>query len=476
MAAKPEVPLVVDLDGTLVKTDLLWESVIALIKTNPFLIFLIPVWLIAGRASLKTAIARRSQLNINHLPYFNKFLEFLKHEHERGRMLILATAADRSFADRIAADLGIFSEVLASGHGTNLKGRNKLRALVDRFGERGFDYAGNCPSDLSIWASANGAIVVNGSKRLVKQAQKLVRINGIFKGEASRVNSLVRALRPSHWSKNVLVFVPLLTAHKLATWKLFGESVCAFLAFGSVASAVYLINDLFDLEHDRQDPTKKCRPLAAGDLPIYAALIAVPVLLLISVGLSLVLPARFLFVIVVYFGLTSLYSLKAKKVVVLDVIVLALAYTARIFAGGTATGISISEWLLTFSMFMFLSLAFAKRVSELQRVDPGEQTGIKGRSYLGSDFQHLANIGSTTGYVSILVFALYINSPEVTTLYKYSPALWLIVPLLLYWIGRFWFLLLRGEISGEPLLFVMKDGLSYWIGFLVFCVMAIAAF
>lgn len=470
-----EVPLAVDLDRTLIKTDLLWESLCALLKQNPLATLLIPFWLCKGKAVLKRELAKRVRLDIASLPCNIPFVNFLREEHRRGRDLVLTTAADSSYAQQIADHLGIFSEVLASENGHNMKGRHKAKALEERFGTAGFDYAGNESVDLQVWKAANSAVIVNPPQGLVQRSRKIVPVTRIFQDQKDRLGAFLRALRIKQWVKNFLVFIPLFTAHDLENPHLLMQATWAFLAFSLMASSVYVFNDLMDLESDRLHPEKKSRPFASGDLSLAIGLGMIPVLVAGSFLVALLLPSGFLFLLGVYWLTNLAYSLFLKTFVLVDVFLLAFFYSLRVIAGGWATEILISKWLLAFSVFIFISLAFAKRVSELYTMRELHNDAAKGRGYLANDLEHLITQGSISGYLAVLVFAFYISSTEVTLLYRSPEALWLVCPLLLYWISRLWLWVSRRNIFEDPILFLLKDRQSYLIGLAIALVVFVAA-
>ena len=468
------VPLAVDLDGTLIKTDLLWESLLALLKRNFFLLFLTPVWLLKGRAYLKQEIARRIALDVTALPYNEEFLNFLREEHGRGRMLVLTTAADRVLAQNIADYLAIFAEVLASNGKQNLKRTAKRKALQDKFGNRGFDYAGNADDDLEVWAYSNAAVVVNAPTRVIRQTETIGRVTGVFAKTGNAPGALIRALRIKHWIKNLLIFVPLITSQELEKFDLILQAIYAFAAFSLIASSVYVFNDLCDLSNDRQHHEKRKRPFAAGELSLATGLVLVPLLLFIAILISLLLPLGFLSVSAGYFVLNLVYSLYLKKILLLDVISLAIFYTLRVVAGGLATGVIASNWLLVFSVFIFLSLAFAKRVSELHFLRDSHKEKTQGRGYISTDLEQLAYFGAASGYISVMVFALYVNSPNAKQVYTSSSMLWIVCPLLLYWISRLWLMVHRRQIPEDPIVFVFNDKVSWLVGLLVGIVLIVA--
>lgn len=469
------VPLVVDLDGTVVKTDTLLESLFILLKRKFLFAFILPFWLMKGKGFLKHQIAKHISLDVSRLPYNLELLAFLQKEHSKGRTLVLATAADYSIACKVADHLSIFSSVLASTPECNLKGLNKLKVLLDKFGEKGFDYAGNENVDLKIWTHANGGVVVNGSERLVKEARKVTNISHVFNCQRNKFGIFLKAIRIHQWVKNLLIYAPLILAHKVMDYSVWLNGLYAFSAFSILASSVYLLNDLLDIENDRHHHEKRYRPLASGDLSISAGIITAFLFFIAGITISLLLPLKFLFVLGVYYIITLAYSLYLKQVVLVDVITLALLYTTRIIAGGVATDVNISQWLLAFSVFIFTSLAFAKRYSELHNLRKSNKEASRGRGYFASDLEQLANFGTAGGYIAVMVLALYINSPEVKGLYKHPDAIWLICPLFLYWISRIWLFAHRGQMHEDPIVFAVKDRATYLIGLGVIGIIIIAA-
>ena len=469
------VPLCVDLDGTLMKSDLVWESLVRLLKQNPFSSLQVPFWLLRGRAFLKDRIAERVEVDVTTLPYHEAVVRFIRAEHEAGRPVILATASDHKLAQRVAEHFGCFKEVLASDGKTNLRGRNKAERLVERFGERGFDYAGNSSVDLPVWERARQAILVTGSSKLQAAARNRSTVSQVFDAPCALWRSMVQALRPHQWVKNLIVLVPLLTAHELSDVGLLAKGLLAMIAFSVCASAVYVLNDLLDLETDRHHPTKRSRPFAAGDLPLSLGLIACPVLLAASAVLAWQLSWSFAAVLGVYLLLTTSYSWRIKEVPLLDVFFLAGLYTIRLVAGHEATGIPYSFWLLVFSMFIFLSLALVKRFVELDSARRQSQPQIKGRGYAAGDLELVSSLGSSSGYLAVLVTALYVNSQEVRELYQHPALLLLICPLLLYWISRMWMIAHRGQMHDDPIVFALKDRVSYLVGALTLGVVWLAS-
>jgi len=459
-ASAPLPPLVVDLDGTLVETDLLIESIARLLRQEPLALFALPGWLLKGRAYLKRQIAQRVEIDPTLLPYRTALLDYVRAERDKGRSIVLATASDERFASQVAAHLKLFDRVLASDGVTNLSGAHKRARLVDQFGERGFDYVGNESRDLPVWSSARKAIVVNGSPRLLHAVARVAEYESAFDQRAARFSDYLSALRPEHWVKNILVFVPVFAAHQFFDPVLMARTVVAFVAFCCCASGGYLINDVLDLEADRRHPQKRLRPFASGRLPLAYALVMAPALIMLGFVLGALLSGVLLGVLALYLVLTLAYSLALKRVALLDILVLASLYTLRIVGGSAATAIPPSVWLLGFSMFLFTSLAFVKRYAELVLMRSVEGEHATGRGYVLSDAELLASKGTASGYAAVLVLALYIASGAVRTLYSRHELIWLVCPLLLYWLGYLWLVAHRGKMYHDPLVFALRDRTS----------------
>ena len=462
-----------DLDGTLIRSDMLWESVARLVRQSPLAALAIPFWWLKGRAHLKQQLAARVQVDAASLPYNEEFLDWLKEQKRNGRKLILATASDIAMAQPVADHVGLFDEVMASDGKTNLRHAAKLRALTEKFGERGFDYAGNSPVDLGVWAGTREAIVVHGTDRLAQRAARRTKVGKVFPNKPSGFAALAKSLRPHQWIKNLIVFLPVIASHRLTFWPLL-SAFGAFAAFCLCASGVYLLNDLLDLDADRRHPNKCRRPLAAGQLPISVALVAAPVLLLFSGIVAWQVTSGLMWLLAVYFIVTTAYSSYFKRVALLDVFILAGLYTSRLIAGHLATGIVYSAWLLMFSMFIFLSLALMKRFQELHSVRAQNGHEVKGRGYTAGDLELVTTLGLVSGFLAVLVLALYVNSEQVVKLYAHPTLLLLVCPLLLYWISRVWFLAHRGQMHDDPVAFAFKDWVSYFIGALTLVVMWLA--
>jgi 4-hydroxybenzoate polyprenyltransferase/phosphoserine phosphatase len=467
-------PLCVDLDGTLIRSDLLLETFILLLKRNPLYLFAVPLWLMRGKSYLKAQIAARVELNPAALPYDREFLEWLRTERDSGRSLWLCTAANERLAASVAAHLGLFDGVLASDTQVNLAGSAKGAMLADRFGERGFDYCGNERRDVAVWKHARGAIVVHADSSLEREAAKVAQTVRAFPYRSRTLRAVFKALRPHQWAKNVLVAVPVVAAHRMGESGEIAAAGLGFLAFCLCASSVYLLNDLLDLEADRAHPRKSRRPFAAGDLSLAVGLLLAPCLLLGAVILAAFLPPKFWLVLGTYYLLTCAYSFSLKGKVLVDALALAGLYTLRIIGGSAAVAVPLSFWLLLFSVFLFLSLAFVKRFAELDALRRQHRLRAAGRGYHVEDLSILQSLGTAAGYLSVLVLALYINSPDIQALYRQPKFIWMLCVLMLYWVSRVWMMAQRGQMHDDPVVFALKDRQSLAIGVLAAAAVALA--
>lgn len=480
--------LCVDLDGTLVKSDTLIDSTLVLARQHPALLMKIPGWLTEGKASFKRHITGSVALDVAHLPYNRELLQFLEQERARGRSIYLATAADEALAHRVADHLGLFDGVIASDGTNNLAGKNKLEAFRHRFGEN-FCYIGNAAPDVPLLKACHTPMVANPTSglRSALRREKIVPVR-TFSEKNSWLKAWFKALRIHQWAKNVLIFLPLLLAHALNTSAI-TASLMAFFAFGLCASATYIVNDLLDIEADRLHPRKRRRPFAAGDLSAVSGVMVIGLFLVVSFLMAVSIPwvelrlgssspgtnhflgfttpYSFLGWLGVYAVTTLAYSLRLKRAVLVDVIVLSGLYTIRILAGSAATGVEVSTWLGSFSIFFFLSLAFVKRFAELENLRERGGASAKGRGYHIADIEQLRSFGSASGYVSVAVLTLYISNLDAAQLYHHTKRLWLLVPVLLLWISRLWLQASRGELDEDPVVYAITDKRSLLLGVLV---------
>ncbi len=454
--ALDRVPLVVDLDDSLLRTDSLIESIFVLARKKPLSLFRLPIWRLRGAAYFKHRLAGAAMPDVHLLPYRADLLGYLREQKVLGRAVILATAADEKLAREIGGNIGLFDEMLASDGHTNLTGETKRDRLIAKFGMRGFDYIGNAARDLPVWSAARRALLVSPSSRLERKVAALAPLEKVLREPRSRWSDYMRALRPHHWIKNGLIFLPLALVHRILDPSLLGRAVLAFIAFNLCASSLYLLNDLLDLPADRRHPHKKERRLASGKMRLTHALVLMPLLSIGALLIAAQLGAGFLGVLVLYALLVNAYSLKLKDFVILDVLVLAVGYALRVAAGAFAVGIGISAWLLTFCVFLFFSLALIKRYAELVTTEsaPGASHA---RGYLGSDQPILVAQGIASGYLAVVVLALYTNTEISQRLHPGHDFFWGVCLVLLYWVSYLWMMAGRGRIRDDPVMFALSD-------------------
>jgi len=466
------LPLCVDLDGTLLRIDTLHESAFAAAFDDWRVLFRLPGWLAEGKAKLKAELAGRWRFDPATLPYNADLLEYIRAQREAGRHLVLFTAADRSIAEQVAEHLGLFDEVIASDGQTNLRGGSKAEALRQRFGAGGFVYAGNDSTDFPVWDSASEAVVVNAPGSVLRAARSRYQVAATVDDRGSTIRALVRAMRPYQWVKNLLCFVPAVAAGDFSAhgW-LTALGIAA--AFSLVASGIYILNDISDLAADRAHPRKSRRPFANGSAPIAAGLTLIPVMLLAGAVLGAVTngwPA-----LVVYLAVNLSYNFWFKEKRLIDVFALAALYTLRLFGGSLAGGYGMSLWLLAFSSFLFLSLAVIKRVSELRRLR-GSTSASRAprRGYTIEDIAILEMFGVAASFTSALVLSLYVQSDTASSNYGNPAMLWGSIPLLLFWQRRLWLSTSRGQMHDDPILFAVRDRVS-WAVFACLAVLVVMA-
>lgn len=468
-------PLVVDLDGTLIKSDILVETLLKYLKLDLFNIFRFIMLMFKGKSYVKQEIADNVDIDVSLLPYNQEVLDLITREKQSGREIVLATASNLKYAEQIAKYVNQFDVVIASDSNRNLASEEKANELVSRYGEYGFDYVGNSKADIKVWKKAENAIVVNPDRGVLSKAKVQNNVNTVIENRPSFIQTLLKALRIHQYAKNALIFVPLAASHQLFDLENITTAFVAFWMFSFCASTVYLLNDLLDLEDDRHHKTKCRRPFASGDLDVRFGVILCPAILSVVVAISLlILPMQFMGVLAFYYLATLLYSFKLKRMVMVDVITLATLYTIRIIAGSLALGLSLSFWLLAFSMFIFLSLALVKRYAELEELKLSGKNEARGRGYHPSDLELLSSLGASSGYLSVLILALYINDPKTAALYSEPMYIWLACPLLLYWISRTWMITHRGGMHDDPVVFALKDRVSQVVGGLFILVFGLA--
>jgi len=452
------VPLCVDLDGTLVRSDMLIESCLMLIRQQPGAIFKLPGWLLGGKANLKHQIASRVDFSAATIPYNQEVVEFIRQERSN-RQTVLVTGSDQRIADIVAEETDLFDCARGSDSEVNLTSKNKRDWLVEEFGENGFDYIGNDEDDLSVWPSSRNALVVSPSNGIAKTES--ISFSHVFDSHKTQFRDYLSLLRVHQWSKNGLILVPFVLDQRFGDWPATVAILLAFFAMSLLASITYIFNDMLDLQADRLNATKAKRALASGRVGLF---LGAKTMVVLAVGLFICmafLPMQFNLVLLSYLLLTLLYSFYFKQAVILDVCVIAALHTMRVIAGTVAIAATWSFWLLAFSMFIFFSLALAKRVAELMNLQKSGQEKTIGRDYRVADLPVLVASGVSTGFLSVLVVALYINSEKVSVMYSTPEILWLVCPVLMYWIGRLWMITSRGDMHEDPIIFAIKDRVSF---------------
>jgi 4-hydroxybenzoate polyprenyltransferase/phosphoserine phosphatase len=478
-APKSHPPLCVDLDGTLIKTNTLHEAILALVRTAPHYALLLPFWLLRGQAYLWHRLSRFVSLNVALLPYRPEVIDYLEREKRAHREITLISGAHHTVVERVARHLDLFDNWMGSDELSHLTGEKKLSVLVHLYGKKAFDYIGDSRADIPIWKESRRAVIAGPNLLLVAQLKKYTDSPDGYEHlqplDKPGIRSLLKAMRVHQWAKNLLLFAPIFLGHRFTEPALIFNALLGFAAFSLCGSAVYILNDLIDLEADRLHARKRNRPFAAGDLsPVTGALISA-LLLLGSFAFAMPLSQNFRATLGVYFAITLLYSLFLKEKLLLDVFVLASLYTIRVWAGGFSTGIEISHWATAFFMCFFLSLALAKRHSELM-VSAGAQEDkpLNRRGYRPSDIPFVLAYGCGSSLMSVLVIAIYLNSPDVSVHYRRPDLLWFVCPTLAYWSSRLWLLSTRGQLDEDPVLFAIKDKTSYVLGAIIATIVLIA--
>jgi 4-hydroxybenzoate polyprenyltransferase len=468
--------LFVDLDGTLVKTDTLHESLCGILSSKPHALRAVLVALLHGRASFKNAVASLCVPDARTLPYNVELLEFLRSEKSNGRRIYLATGANYRVARAIAEHLQLFDEVIASDSEDNRVGTHKLEKMAAIAGELGFSYAGNAPVDLKIWGSAKTAVLVSASASVNRRTGRVCRIERTFPARPLSAVTYLRTIRAYQWVKNLLLFLPVLPVlTRISPSQLLDVTLGAF-AFCFCSSAFYIVNDLLDLPFDRLHPTKCTRPLAAGIVSAAQGLRLAVVLLGAGLTLAALVSAQFVGIVLLYLAVTATYSLWAKRVVLLDVLLLAGLYTVRVLAGATALQLPLSFWILAFSMSLFVSLAFVKRYAEVRAVRLRDQECAAGRGYRSADLEIIETFGICAGLISVLVLGFYLDQTVAHVAFRHSYVLGLLCPIELYWIFRVWLRAHRGAMHDDPVVFALRDRVSRYLVVLGMAIVACAVF
>lgn len=462
--AKPlDLPLFVDLDGTLLQSDSLHESLCLLCKARPSLLLSMPAWLARGKAYFKACVAVHVSPDVAAWPFNDALLAWLRDQKAKGRRIVLATAANQAIAERVAAHLGLFDEVIASDDVNNRSGIRKFAAIQSAVGSDAFSYVGNHRKDLAVWRGARGAVLVGVPASVEAEVRRTTTVEAAFPRVRPGLGTYLRAIRVHQWLKNLLVFLPLLPVLGHLDGSLLVHAIATFFAFSFCGSAGYVFNDLTDLESDRRHPRKRARPFASGQLSITTGVSLLGVFLTLGLALAAVLSGQFLVVLLVYFVVTTLYSLHLKRIVIVDVIVLAGLYTLRVIGGAIATGLPVTFWILAFCVFLFLSLALVKRCAELRVMTDHVRKAAPGRGYQTDDLGVLQSLGVSSGLMSVVVLAVYITAPTTAQHFRQPDLIGLLCGVLLYWIGRVWIKAHRGEMHDDPVLFAARDRVTHYL-------------
>lgn len=459
----PGTPLVLDLDRSLIRCDVLHESAIAYLRLNPLGVFNLARWLMQGRAVLKRRLAERVSVDVESLPVNEELAAFAAAEKEKGRTVVLATATDVFLASAIARRFPFIDKVVASDGVTNMKGAAKAEKLAELFPD-GFCYAGDSAADLPVWRTARSVVTVEARRSVARQAVRDRPVEATFP-RPSMARAFAKSARPHQWAKNALVFVPLVLGGQLANPQAWAFSLIAFAAISVLASTTYFLNDLFDLPDDRRHWSKRSRPLASGRLPILYAVAALPIGFAVSFGLAAVVGLPAIAILAAYLALTVAYSMNLKRQPIVDAFTLAVLFTLRLGLGVVAAHVVMSPWLMVFSMFLFSSLSFAKRHTEVERMATLGELKVAGRGYLSSDGPLIMAMGVSSGLSAVMIMVLYlINDAFKAGLYGNPMWLWAFPPILFLWIGRIWLLCQRGELNDDPVAFAVRDRLSLMLG------------
>jgi 4-hydroxybenzoate polyprenyltransferase/phosphoserine phosphatase len=467
------VPLVVDLDGTLLRSDLLVETAFAHINANPLQLASMLRALRKGKAALKAVIAAGVNIDPPSLPYDKRVLDLIDEAKSAGRPVYLVSASNERYVRSIAEHLGVFDGWAASTESENLSSTLKANKLVKTFGKKQFDYIGNDRADFPVWSNARRSIAVHPSNSVRSRLTAIDPQADILEDPNRGLRRWMKLLRVHQWSKNALVFVPLVTSQRFDLWSVI-EAAIAFLAFSLVASSIYILNDVVDIEADRKHPSKMRRPLAAGTVPIFQALLIAPLMSVLGLASAIAISWRLAAVLVGYLLLTTAYSFFLKRKMMIDVVTLAALFTLRVAGGAAALAVPVSEWLLAFSLFIFTALALIKRYVELAARIDGDLPDPTNRNYRKSDLEIVASLAAAASFNAVTIFALYISSETVRALYRHPQALWLVCPILMYWLGRMLLMAQRRLIDDDPIVFALRDRNSILCLGLIILILALA--
>jgi 4-hydroxybenzoate polyprenyltransferase len=452
-----DIPLCVNCEYALLKTNIFHEAIFLLVKGNPLDIFRLPIWLLRGRSTLIQRVSEKIQINWRTVPLCERVVERVQAAQDGNRQVYLLTSMPKTWAHALAAVLADSKLIFTDQKNTVACIEATRSHLTDLFGMRGFDYIGDGRRDLPLCKSARRALIVTSDRTTIARANENSVVESVIPRDKAGPFTFLKMIRIHQWLKNFLIWVPLLASHRLTSVHSIGIATVAFVAFSFCASSVYVLNDLLDLESDRQHVRKRNRPIAAGKIPVNQALVIGMLLFVSAACLALRVSALFAITVGIYFVMTLAYSLRLKRQVIVDVMLLAALYTIRVVAGAVATIVVPSFWLLAFSMFLFLSLAMVKRYSEMLVTLAQDRQYAAGRGYSVEDMPVLLSLGVSVGIAAIVVLALYINDSSTSKLYPATIWLWPVPPLMLYWVSRVWMKARRGEMHDDPVVFAIRD-------------------
>jgi 4-hydroxybenzoate polyprenyltransferase/phosphoserine phosphatase len=452
-----DVPLCVNCESALLKVNINYEAIFQLIKKNILYALALPIWLLRGKSALMQHVSKVVRINWSIVPLCEPALEQMRAAHAEHRRVLLLTPMPNIWAQELADELGLAEVICIDENSRDASVENLKFRLAELFGEQGFDYIGDGRRDLPICKLARRVLIVTTNPAMIAWAKENASVVSVILRDGAGFFTFIKMIRVHQWVKNFLIWVPLLAAHRLSSLHDIGIGAIAFVAFSFCASSVYVLNDLLDLESDRQHVRKRNRPIASGKIAVNQALTIGLLLFITSVSVALQVSALFTMTLGIYFAMTLAYSLRLKRQVIVDVMLLAALYTIRVVAGAVATIVVPSFWLLALSMFLFLSLAVVKRYSEMLVTLSQDKQYAAGRGYSVADMPVLLSLGVGAGIAAIVVLALYINDSATIKLYPATIWLWPVPPLILYWVSRVWMKAHRGELHDDPVVFAMRD-------------------
>jgi len=450
-----QFPICVDLDGTLMRTDSFVEMLISFVRSNPFRLIKVAYFLISrGKGYTKSKLAENTGVSEKLLPFHSEFLKFLIDQKKQNRRLILTTGSSEIFAKKVSDHLGIFDQVIASTSKINMIGKKKLKAVHSLLGGKPFAYAGNSHQDIPLWLAAEEQFFVNTPARIKRKVlKKKNRLKQEFKSVPFSLSNFFKAIRIHQWTKNLLIFVPLITAH---SFDLDSFKICflSFLAFGLCASSSYIFNDILDIQFDRLSKSKSARPFANGEFSIKFGVLLIILLFVGAIAFSTLVSINLGYLLLIYFLSSVLYSVYFKPFAIVDLIFLASFFTFRVFVGIVVLEVSFSIWLINFCFLTFFGLAACKRYTEISR---NGKSKLPGRNYEFSDQTFLMNLGLASCFTALVIFLLFIDHLNLTDTYSNPQFLWGIFPILLFWFSRIWWLNVKDKLDEDPLIFAIRD-------------------